>query len=139
MARVRPATPKRSALAPYQDVLLRLFSNPGVSMRAGCQWLSEHHGVEISESALWQFLDRHGVRPTGQRGRKPDPDPPFLTAFLRLYSQAGTSITDGQHWLREAHGIIVCRTTVAKWLRKHGVRPTGKRGGRARELRGRGA
>ena len=134
-------TPRRSRLDRHGAELLAL-RRAGATVAQLTRWLREERGVAVAATTVARWLDRarrldikqaeHGFDAEGiarilaERSRAerfpryaPSVIDPFAHLVLGLRA-AGASIGECHRALRDGHGLRVARSTVSRWLRRHG-------------------
>ena len=132
---------RRSRLDRHGTELLAL-RRAGATIAQLTHWLRDERGVAVAATTVARWLDRvpHldvGLPPDGfhaagiaavlaersRAGRFPRYTPSILDRFaheiLRLRA-AGAGIGECHRALRERHGLRIARSTVSRWLRRHG-------------------
>ena len=132
---------RRSKLDRHGPELLAL-RRAGANVAQLTRWLREERGITVVATTVGRWLDRaphagiddaaDGFDADGIAGilaersraeRFPRYAPSVLDRFaheiLRLRA-AGASIGECHRALRERHGLRIARSTVSRWLRRHG-------------------
>ena len=132
---------RRSRLDRHGTELLAL-RRAGANIAQLTRWLREERGIAVVATTVGRWLDRAadldvGLPPNGfdaagiaavlaERSRAerfPRYAPSILDRFaheiLRLRT-AGAGIGECHRALRERHGLRIARSTVSRWLRRHG-------------------
>ena len=132
---------RRSKLDRHATELLAL-RRVGATVTQLTRWLREERDVEVAATTVGRWLDRaphldFGLPPDGfdaagiaavlgERSRAerfpryaPSAIDPFAHRMLRLRAD-GASIGECHRALRDEHGLHVARSTVTRWLRRHG-------------------
>ena len=132
---------RRSRLDRHAAELLAL-RRAGANIAQLTRWLREERDVAVAATTVGRWLDRAplldvGLLPDGldaagiaavlaERSRAerfPRYAPPILDRFAHEVLQlraAGASIGECHRALRERHGLRIARSTVSRWLRRHG-------------------
>ena len=132
---------RRSRLDRHAAELLAL-RRAGANVAQLTRWLREERDVPVAATTVARWLDRApdldvGLPPDGfdaegtatvlaERSRAerfpryaPSVVEPFAYEIRRLRA-AGASIRECHRALRDEHGLRVARSTVTRWLRRHG-------------------
>ena len=132
---------RRSRLDRHGLELLAL-RRAGATVAQLARWLSEERQVAVARTTVARWLDRAPVLVVGDpadgfdaesvvealaaRSRAarfpryaPSAIDPFAHEILRLRA-GGASIGECHRTLRDRHGLRVARSTVSRWLRRHG-------------------
>ncbi len=132
---------RRSRLDRHAPELLAL-RRAGANVAQLTRWLREERDVAVAATTVGRWLDRAphldvGLPPDGfdaegiaavladrsRAERFPRYAPSILDRFaheiLRLRA-AGASIGECHRALRDGHGLRIARSTVSRWLRRHG-------------------
>ena len=132
---------RRSRLDRHGQELLAL-RRAGATIAQLTRWLREERGVAVAATTVARWLDRarhlnveedaDGFDAEGIAGflaershaeRFPKYAPSVVEPFayeIRRLRAAGASIGECHRALRERHGLRIARSTVARWLRRHG-------------------
>ena len=127
---------RRSRLDRHAAELLAL-RRAGANVAQLTRWLREERGVAVAATTVGRWLDRApdlDVEETAagiaavlaERSRAerfpryaPAAIDPFAHRILRLRAD-GASIGECHRVLRDGHGLRIARSTVSRWLRRHG-------------------
>ena len=133
--------PRRSKLDRHGGELLAL-RRAGATVAQLTRWLREERGVTAAATTVARWLDRAQDLDVGKRMDSfdakaiagilaershaerfpryaPSAIDPFTHTVLELRAD-GASIGECHRVLRDRHGLRVARSTVSRWLRRHG-------------------
>ena len=132
---------RRSRLDRHGHELLAL-RRAGATVAQLTRWLREERGVAVASTTVARWLDRAshaandnpvdgfdaegiaGILAERSRAERfpryaPSVLEPFAHVLIRMRS-AGASIGECHRVLHDGHGLRVARSTVSRWLRRHG-------------------
>ena len=132
---------RRSRLDPHGPELLAL-RRAGANIAQLTRWLREERGVAVAATTVARWLKRAadldvqeapggfdakgiaGILAERSRAERfpryaPSVVEPFAYEIRRLRA-AGASIGECHRVLRDGHGLRIARSTVSRWLRRHG-------------------
>ena len=134
-------TPRRSRLDRHGPELLAL-RRAGATVAQLAAWIRDEHGVVVAATTVARWLDRAprpgierapdgldapgivGILAERSRAERfpryaPSVLDPFAHVVLRMRAD-GASIGECHRALRDGHDLRIARSTVSRWLRRHG-------------------